>query len=375
MTTQSAKTPKATLYLALELSNKKWKLGFSNGEKIRTKTIEARDLAALREEIDTAKTKLAVSEDGVIECVYEAGRDGFWIHRILESWGIHSRVVDSASIQVNRKKRRVKTDRVDVEALLTQLMHYLGGDKKALSVVNVPSSEAEDRMRLNRERERLIRERGAHSARIKSLLVAQGIVIERLNDAVIDSLDQQVTATGEPLGADLKEEVRREYQRYCITDEQVRAIEQEQKRRVEQAQDAAHQQVARLLTLKGIGWVSSWVLVMEFFSWRDFRNRQQLAACAGLTPTPYSSGDDQRDQGISKAGNRRIRALMVELSWLWLRYQPDSALSRWYRERFAQGGSRMRRIGIVALARKLLIALWRYLEQGELPEGAVLKAG
>jgi transposase len=375
MTTQTEKTPKTTLYLALELSNKTWKLGFSNGEKIRVKTIEARDLAALREEIDIAKDKLDLTPDCVIETVYEAGRDGFWLHRTLESWGYNSRVVDSASIQVNRKKRRVKTDRIDVEALLTQLMRYLGGDKHALSVVNVPSAEAEDRMRLNRERERLVEERGAHSSRIKSLFIAQGIVIDRLNDAVIEQLDAQVTATGDPLGADLKEEIRREYQRYRLADDQVRAIEEEQKRRVEHPLDASHHLIAQLLALKGIGWVSSWVLVMEFFSWRDFRNRQQLAACAGLTPTPYSSGDDQRDQGISKAGNRRIRALMVELSWLWLRYQPDSALSRWYRERFAHGGKRMRRIGIVALARKLLIALWRYVEQGEIPDGAVLKAG
>lgn len=168
-----------------------------------------------------------------------------------------------------------------------------------------------------------------------SKFIAQGLVIDRLTDTLIEQLDTQVTAIGEPLGADLKEEVRREYQRYRLTDEQVRAIEQEQKRRVEQPQDASHQLVARLLALKGIGWVSSWMLVMEFFSWRGFRNRQQLAACAGLTLTPYASGADQRDQGISKAGNRRIRALTVELSWLWLRYQPDSALSRWYRERFA----------------------------------------
>ncbi|WPL16833.1 Transposase IS116/IS110/IS902 family protein [Thiorhodovibrio winogradskyi] len=375
MTTAAVQTPKTTLYLALELSNKTWKLCFSNGEKIRIKTIEARDLPALREQIEIAQGKLGLSADCVIESVYEAGRDGFWIHRILESWGIHSRVVDSASIQVNRKKRRVKTDRVDVEALLVQLMRYLGGEKKALAVVNVPSAEAEDRMRVDRERERLIHERGAHSSRMKSLFVAQGLVIERLNDSLIENLDHLCTATGEPLGADLKEEIRREYQRYCLADEQIRAIEQEQKRRVEQATDAAYEQIARMLELKGIGWVSSWVLVMEFFSWRGFRNRQQLAACAGLTPTPYASGDDQRDQGISKAGNRRIRALMVELSWLWLRYQPDSALSRWYRERFAKGGKRMRRIGIVALARKLLIALWRYLEQGEIPDGAVLKAG
>ncbi|WP_040857449.1 IS110 family transposase [Thiorhodovibrio frisius] len=283
MTAAADQSPKTPFYQALELSNKTWKLGFSNGETIRIKTLEARDLPALREQIEIAKGKLGLSADCVIESVYEAGRDGFWIHRTLESWGIHSCVVDSASIEVNRKKRRVKTDRVDVEALLVQLMRYLGGEEKALAVVIVPSAEAEDRMRLNRERERLIRERGAHSSRIKSLFIAQGLVIERLNDTVIDTLDHLCTATGEPLGADLKEEIRREYQRYCLADEQIRAIEQEQKRRVEQATDVSHQQVARMLEIKGIGWVSSWILVMEFFSWRGFRNRQQLAACAGLT--------------------------------------------------------------------------------------------
>lgn len=365
---------KTVLYMALELSNKRWKLAFSNGEKRRFKTIEARNQEQLREEITTAKEKLGLSAGCEVKSLYEAGRDGFWIHRLLDSWGIDNRVVDSASIEVNRKQRRVKTDQVDVEALLKQLIRYEGGEREALSVVHVPSPKEEDQMRLNRERERLLKERTGHSARLKSLLVAQGIGVDRLDDGLIAGLDGLTSGAGYPLGEDLKAEIRREYERYKIVNEQVKQIEREQKERVATAQDGSLALVGRLLQLKGVGWVSSWILVMEFFSWRNFKNRKQLAACAGLTPTPYSSGDDQRDQGISKAGSRRIRSLMVEIAWLWLRYQPQSELSRWYLKRFAHGGKRMRRIGIVALARKLLIALWRYVEQGELPDGAELKA-
>ena len=137
--------------------------------------------------------------------------------------------------------------------------------------------------------------------------------------------------------------------------------------------DPAIEQVRRLLQLKGIGMNSAWVYVMEFFAWRAFRNRRELGSLAGLAPTPYASGESSRERGISKAGNRPVRALAIEIAWCWLRYQPDSQLSRWYQRRFAKGGSRVRRIGIVALARKLLIALWRYVEEDILPEGAQLK--
>lgn len=361
------------LYMALELSNSKWKLAFSAGDGIRKKSLDAGDLGALDREIGKAKQRFRLGEDCRVVSVYEAGRDGFWIHRALAGRGIESLVVDSASIEVNRKQRRAKTDNVDVEALIRQLMRFAGGEKRALSVVRVPTVEAEDQRRLHRERQRLLTERGAHSARIQSLLIAHGIR-RRVSPQLLEELEELQSPAGYPLGEDLKAEIRREYERYRLAHEQILGLERTQRERLEAEPSGALQQVSSLLQLRGVGQVTSWVLVMEFFAWRGFRNRRELAACAGLTPTPYSSGEMVRDQGISKAGNRRIRTLLVELSWLWLRYQPNSALTLWYQERFAVGGKRMRRIGIVALARKLLVALWRYVEHGEIPQGAVLSA-
>ncbi len=291
------------LYMALELSNTKWKLAFSAGDRIRKKSMDAGDLAALEREIGKAKQRFGLSEECRVVSVYEAGRDGFWIHRALEGRGIESLVVDSASIEVNRKQRRAKTDNVDVEALIRQLMRFAGGEKRALSVVRVPTVQAEDQRRLHRERERVLTERGAHSARIKSLLIAQGIR-RKVTPELLEELEELSSPAGYPLGEDLKAEIRREYERYRLADEQIRGLERTQRERLEADPSGALQQVRSLLQLRGVGWVSSWTLVMEFFAWRGFRNRKQLAACAGLTPTPYSSGDMERDQGISKAGNR-----------------------------------------------------------------------
>jgi transposase len=304
---------------------------------------------------------------------YEAGRDGFWIHRGLEADGIENHVVDSSSIEVNRRKRRAKTDRIDVKALLRLLQRYWQGEREAMGVVRVPTVEQEDQRRLHRERKRLIKERGSHSARIKSLLIAHGIRLEIRSDFLEQLETARGGSTGYALGEDLKAEIRREYERYRMVHQQLKALEAEQQLRAQEEASEAMKQVNQLLKLKGVGWQSSWVLVMEFFSWRDFRNQRQLGACAGLTPTPYKSGDSEREQGISKAGNRQVRSLMIELSWLWLRYQPNSALTQWFQRRFAGGGKRMRRIGIVAMARKLLIALWRYVKEGMVPEGAVFK--
>ena len=364
----------STLYMALELSNKKWKLGFSNGEKNRLTTIAAGDWIDLHKQMDLAKQKLRLPEDCRIVSCYEAGRDGFWIHRGLEEEGIDNHVVDSSSIEVNRRKRRAKTDKVDVKALLRLLQRYWHGDREAMSVVRVPTVEEEDQRRLHRERTRLIKERGGHSARIKSLLVAHGIRLEIRSDFLQQLESSRGGSTDYELGADLRAEIRREYERYRMVHLQIKALEGEQQLRAEEGETKAMQQVNQLLKLKGVGWQSSWILVMEFFSWRDFRNQRQLGACAGLTPTPYASGDSEREQGISKAGNRQVRSLMIELSWLWLRYQPNSTPTQWFKQRFAGGGKRMRRIGIVAMARKLLIALWRYVKEGVVPEGAIFKA-
>jgi transposase len=362
------------LYMALELSNKTWKLGFSNGTKIRQKTITAGDWVELHTQMELAKQKLRLAADCRIVSCYEAGRDGFWIHRDLQAEGITNHVIDSASIEVNRRQRRAKTDRVDVIALLRLLIRYWQGDQQAMSVVRVPTLAEEDQRRLNRERQRLLKERGGHSARIKSLRVAQGIRLAIRADFLEQLEKCQGGSQGYELGEDLKAELRREYARYQLVHEQVKQLEREQQLRAEQATSEAMALINQLRQLKGVGWQSSWSLVMEFFSWRDFQNARQLGACAGLTPTPYASGELEREQGISKAGNRQIRSLMVELSWLWLRYQPNSAITQWFQRRFAGGGKRMRRIGIVAMARKLLIALWRYVKEGQVPEGAVFKA-
>lgn len=362
------------LYMAMELSHKKWKLGFSNGEKNRVKTVDARDWKALLAEIELAKYKLGCAADCKVVSCYEAGRDGFWIHRALIAAGIENQVLDSASIEVSRRKKQVKTDRVDVIALLRLLMRYMNGEKAALPSIRIPTVAEEDDRRLNRERDRLLKERGSHSARIKSLLVTHGIVLERLSGVPRLLKTSRAAVTGYALPPELKSELSREYERYELVDGQIRQLERLQIERAESQDIPAMHNIQHLRSLRGVGWQSSWILSMEFFNWRQFKNAKQVGACAGLTPTPYDSGDSTREQGISKAGNKRIRKLMVELSWLWLRYQPDSHLSQWFEKRFGSGGKRMRRIGIVALARKLLIALWRYLEQGVIPQGAVLKA-
>ncbi len=361
------------LYMAMELSNRKWKLGFSNGEKNRIITIDAGDWPALTTAINLARTKLYCAPDCHVVSCYEAGRDGFWIHRALTADGIENFVLDSASIEVSRRKKKVKTDRVDVIALLRLLMRYMNGEKEALHAIRIPTVEAEDQRRLNRERDRLIKERGAHTARIKSLLVAHGIRLEKMTDLPLFLPTAKAAVTGYDLPADLKAELEREYARYDLANKQIKKLEKLQIERTEAEGVPATRNIQHLRSLKGVGWQSSWILCMEFFNWREFKNAKQVGACAGLTPTPYDSGDSTREQGISKAGNKRVRKLMVELAWLWVRYQPGSKLTLWFQKRFGSGGKRMRRIGIVALARKLLIALWRYLETGVIPEGAILK--
>ncbi len=339
------------LYMAMELSHKKWKLGFSNGEKMRVRTVDARDWDSLLAEIELSKQKLGLSKDCKILSCYEAGRDGFWIHRALTAEGIENHVLDSASIEVSRRQKQVKTDRVDVIALLRLLMRYMTGEKQALHTIRIPTIAEEDNRRLNRERERLLKERGAHSTRIKSLLIIHGIDLDKIK--LLPKMIETAKAAiiGYDLSPDLKAELSREYERYALVDEQINQLEKCQIERAEsQALPATHN-IQQLRNLKGVGWQSSWILVMEFFNWREFKNAKQVGACAGLTPTPYDSGGSSREQGISKAGNKRIRKIMVELSWLWLRYQPNSTLSQWFEKRFGQGGKRMRRIGIVALAR------------------------
>jgi len=364
----------AVLYLVFELSNKKWLLHFSDGSRQRQRTLEAGNVVALKEEIAKAKEKFALAQEAVVVSCYEAGRDGFWLDRYLRSRGIHNLVVDATSIKVDRRGKHAKTDRLDVEALYEQLYAYCRGKEKALRVVHVPSEQDEDELRLHRELTVLQHERVAHRNRLRATLVRHGLRVQRIGGA---GWAQQVERfrqwDGSALGMDTQGELLREGERLALLVGQIRALERERKRRIAEGQGKKLEQVRRLLLLRAVGPVGAWVLVMELFGWRGLRNRREVGALAGLTGSPYDSGDLVHEQGISKAGNARVRSLMVELAWLWLRYQPESAISRWFATRFAGGGKRARKVGIVAVARKLLIALWRYLEQGEIPAGAKLK--
>jgi Transposase and inactivated derivatives len=361
------------LYMAIELSNEKWKVAFTIGfgQQPRLRNLTARDLRALTEEIRLAKIRFDLPESAPMVSCYEAGRDGFWLHRYLAAQGITNLVVDSASIEVNRRKRRAKTDGMDVGKLLTMLMRYHQGEKKVWSIVHVPSLEEEDQRQLHRELMALTAERTRHINRIKGLLASQGVVLPVKADFLSQLETVQLWDSSKlPLG--LRSRLVREYERLQMINEQIRQLDHSRAEAIRTSTTPAVEQVRQLLRLKAIGKNSAWVYVMEFFSWRNFLNRRELGSLAGLTPTPYQSGESAKEQGISKAGNRRIRTMAIEIAWVWLRYQPDSQLSRWYQERFARGNSRIRRIGIVALARRLLIALWQYLETGVPPQGAIL---
>ena len=361
------------LYLAMELSNSKWKLFFSNGEKIRSKSISARDLDSLSKEIEVAKQRFKLNEDVPVISCYEAGRDGFWIHRHLTAIGVDNLVVDAGSIEVDRRMRRAKTDRIDGKALLRKLISYLGGDQQVWSVVRIPSREEEDARRVHRELERLKKERGGHRNRIRSLLVLHGVSVNWRG--FVQWLEQVRCFDGQRLPSELRSELVREYGRLQIVEQQIKGIEKRQRDEVAAMDTEQMRKVAMLQVLNGIGERSSWVFVMEFFGWRQFSNRGEVGAASGLTPTPYASGAMNRELGISKGGNRRVRSLAVEIAWCWMRYQPRSKLTRWYQKRYAGGGKRLRRIGIVAVARRLLIDLWRFLEDGTIPEGAQYNAG
>lgn len=360
------------MYIALELSNTKWKIAFGNGFKIRLKTIEARDREQFELELQRSRKHFGMAEDVPVYSCYEAGRDGFWIHRYLCNLGIGNLVVDSSSIEVNRRYRRAKTDRLDAGKLVTMLIRYMNGETKVWSVLHVPEEEDEDARRLHREVQRLKKERTGHTNRIRSLLVLHGISME-IRKTFAEDVFKVVMWNGKPLPSRVREETVRQYRRYELIQQQVQVLEQAKKETLKEESESS-KKVLTLQNLKGIGPVSSWDLVHEFFGWRRFKNGKEVGAAAGLAPTPYDSGGSQKEQGISKSGNRRVRALMIEVGWYWLRLQPGSKLSRWFVERFGHGSKRMRRIGIVAVARKLLIGLWKYLEQGILPEGAIVKA-
>jgi transposase len=367
----------ATVHLVFELSKAKWKLGvmLPGSEKMSCYTIAGGDLAALTARLAQAQAKAARCGKPVrIVSCYEAGFDGHWLHRWLTNQGVINHEIDPASIQVNRRARRVKTDRIDLEHLMRTLLAYLRGEPRVCSVVHVPTVEDEDRKRRNRERDYLIDERTAHTNRIKGLLHAQGVRdVMPMKPGFIDRLENLRTGDGRPLPQKLKEEIVREHERLCLLNRQLQAIEGNSRAELRAAQPGSREaKTVMLAKLKGIGMVGGQGLVNEVF-YRSFDNRRQVGSYIGLTGTPYNSGASERDQGISKAGNARARELAIELAWLWLRHQPGSELSRWFHQRVRDLKGRPRRVAIVAVARKLMVALWRYLETGLVPTGAVLR--
>jgi transposase len=371
-------TEYATVHVAFELSKKTWKLGvlLPDSQKLSRYAVAGGDLAELTKLLETMRRRAERSSGKPVRTLscYEAGYDGHWLHRWLTDQGVINHEIDPSSIEVSRRARRAKTDRIDLERMMRTFLAHLRGEPRACSVVHVPSVEDEDRKRRNRERDRLKKEHTAHTNRIEGLLHAQGIrAAQPMARGFIAGLDHVHTGDGRPLPPRLKQEVAREHARLLLVDQQLKELEATSMAEVKAAPPgSAEAKIKQLIELKGLGPVSSQGFVNEVF-YRSFANRRQVGACFGLTGTPFNSGNSERDQGISKAGNRRARALAVELAWLWLRHQPDSELSRWFRARVGDQKGRVRRIAVVALARKLMVALWRYLTTGVVPTGATLR--
>ncbi len=391
----------ATLFVALELSLSSWVVVASapGEDRVSKHGVAACDgpgLLALLERL-RSRTEQQCGQPVAVVVMQEAGRDGFWVHRLLEAHGVQSQVVDPSSVAVNRRSRRAKTDRIDAEAMLRTLMAWARGERQVCAMVRPPTREAEDARRLNREREALLAERIRHANRIKGLLATQGVFgFEPTLRDRRRRLAELRTPEGAALPPRLLAEIGRQMDRLELAMQQLAALEAErdaafaaERVPAPAAGDAGGGAIggedmavaalpggegpgARLLRLKGVGPETASVLAGEAF-FRDFRNRREVASYAGLAPSPWQSGGVDHEQGISKAGNARVRKAMGQLAWLWLRNQPDSALSAWYRDRVRDGRGRIKRIAITALARKLLVALWRFVTQGLVPTGAVMK--
>lgn len=369
--------PKSTatdLYVALELSRSSWVVAVQRSGQIRPAIhkLIAGDIEGLLAVV--ARARLAEAQAGRILVCYEIGYDGFWLARDLVARGWVVRVVEPASLKVDRRARRAKTDRIDVITLMRGLIAYEGGDLRVWRIVPVPTVNEEDRKRQHRERRSLVDEKGRHINRIKGLLAQQGIYdYEPALSSRWTALDGLRTGDGRPLASCLRNAIVRELHRLEFVIKQIKEVEAEQQQWLAARADHQAEQVELLSGLRGVGWRSATVLVNEAL-YRGFENRRQLAAFAGLAPSAYMSGGMRQEQGINKASNSMLRTTMVELAWLWLRYQPCSALARWFRERSQGGNPRLKRVLIVALGRKLLVALWRYLKEGLVPEGALCKA-
>jgi transposase len=363
------------LHVAFELAERRWKLAFTPGlgQRPRVRTVAARDLDVVRQEISRARARFGLPATTPVVSCYEAGRDGFWLHRALTARGISNHIVDAASIEVNRRLRRAKADRLDAEKLVLMLVRAQQGDPRVWRVVRVPSEPDEAARQLGRELDAVTHDRTQVLNRMHGLLATEGVTLALTGD-VPAALAAARRWNGTPLPAELVARLARDWRQVEALTARRAALQAQRRQELATGTTPAHAQMRQLARLSAVGAATATVLVREFFGWRAFRNRRQVGGCAGLTATPFQTGGSHHEQGISKAGNRRVRTLMIELAWGWLRYQPQSELSAWYRADVGGGGVRQRRVGIVALARKLLIALWRYLETDTVPAGARLKA-
>jgi len=370
--------PENRILIAIELSLSSWLVAvrLPDAERSRLHHIEGGDRSALLALINDlrsrASTKLRHTVD--VACCFEAGRDGFWLHRLLTAHGIATYVLEPTSILVARRARRAKTDRLDAEGMLRVLATWLGGDRQVCSMVRVPTPEEEDAKRPHREREHLVQERERIENRMEALLFTQGIRGKPSLRSWERDIAELRTGDGRALPPLMEAELNRLRRRLMLILELIRETEAERAEAVAtSADDATNQKVLRLQRIRGIGANFSAVLVREVL-YRSFANRRQLASYVGIAPMPYQSGGMDRDRSISRAGNPRARTTLIQLAWLWLRYQPGSALSNWFRDRVGSLQGRTRRIAIVAMARKLLIALWRFVETGVMPDGVEFRA-
>jgi transposase len=361
------------LYMAIETGVSKWKVGFTcgAGQQPRIRVVDTGDLTRLRQEIEQAKRRFGLSADAPVHSCYEAGRDGFWIHRALERMGVKNRVVDSASIRVERRARRAKSDRLDVVGLLDLVIRRCRGEDRVCRVCVPPPAKDEDLRRLDRELEEAGHERTRSINRIKSFLATEGVYLR--GRGLPDDLSAIRTWEGAALPPRLRAQMEREQERLRFAERQIVVLEAERAAAMKSTEGGAGEVARKLLRLRSIGPAGSWMLASEIFSWRKFNNVRQLGALVGLVPTPYQSGTLQRELGISKAGNAHVRYMLIQLAWQWVRNQPQSEITLWYHRYAGNGNAVQRKKGIVAVARKLLIGLWKYVEFDELPKGALLK--
>ncbi len=372
------RTDLGAIFVSLELSRSTWlitSLSPGAGEKLSKHSIVAGDVGGLLARFEQLRQKASDRLGKVfpIITIQEAGLDGFWIHRVLQGEAVESHVVDAASILTSRRRRQAKTDRIDGETLVRTLLAYKRGEPRVCSMVRPPTVDEEDRRRVCRERKTLLAERIEHTNRIKGLLCAQGVFdYDPLLKSRRKRLDALRTGDGRELPARLKAQIGRELDRVELLIEQIKAVEAERDALLEPVVDTIPTPAVMLAQLKGIGSQIAAILWSEAL-YRRFDNRRQVAAYAGLAPTPWRSGSINHEQGVSKAGNPRLRTTMIQVAWLWTRHQPGSALSQWFFERVQRNGGRMRKTTIVALARKLLVAFWKYVTNGVVIEGAVMQ--